>query len=1055
MIILIRVAAEIQRLLHRGARSLPDASFEEVVEPAQLLRRLADGSHLVDAVVLGPDIEEPVQVAQRVHAVDNTIAVLILSDPSRYHQLTQTIPFALFLGPDVVCRLVEEGETLAGELREAVLRARQRRRSRATITAANAAVAGARQSHPQAAQYLDRLLDSAPIGVVTVDGQGLILAWNRQAGEILDQGKQQVFGSKLARLFPESERARLDGLIAACLLADTQLPPEILSRTAAGSRSQFVEVTATALPADADSSRALVLLQDVTARIVAEQERGRTEQQLQARVRQQATVADLGQCALAGTELSTLMDEVAALVAMTLEVEYGKILELPPHGDAFVLRAGFGWQEGAVGRATGGPSTESLAGYTLLSDRPVIVEDWHTETRFRQPALLRDHGVVSSLSVIIQGREQPFGILGADSTRRRTFTSEDVHFLQAVANVLATAIERKWNEEALATRLRYEAGLAACSQALLAAPLPDEALTQALHHLLRASGVSRVYIFENFADAEGGLCVRQTHEACREGVTPQIDNPVLQHFPYRNGFDRWPQELSTGKPIKGLVRSFPASERVILESQEILSILVIPISVGREWYGFIGFDDVEREVKWSVEDVQLLQTAAEMIGSYIERGRAEDERDRLLVREREARAEAEAAQRRLAFLAEASDLLAASLDYETTLTQVARLAVPELADLCLVDMIQEDGTIRRVAAAQANPAQAELVGRLQRRYAPDPHSSHPVATVLRTGRPALSNEIPDELLVSYARDEDHLKIARALAYRAYIVVPMTARGRTLGTISFVSTEAGRHYGPADLSLAEDLAHRAALAVDNARLYLEAQKAVRARDTFLSIASHEVRTPLATIKGYAELLRRRGAHHGTAERDQQALRSIYEQTVRLEKLIGLLLDFSRIQSGHLTIERQQVDLSALTRRLIEEMQPTLDQHTLELVIDDEPLPIAGDEVRLEQVLQNLFQNAVKYSPRGGTISVRLERQESQAQLAVSDQGIGIPAEALPQLFRPFYRAGNTGRHAIGGVGLGLFVVKEIVTLHSGRVDVHSREGHGSTFTIRLPLIDSAG
>ncbi len=173
-------------------------------------------------------------------------------------------------------------------------------------------------------------------------------------------------------------------------------------------------------------------------------------------------------------------------------------------------------------------------------------------------------------------------------------------------------------ETILATRLRYEAGLASCSQTLLAAPVSADALTEALHHLLEASEVSRVYIFENFDDEHDGLCMRQTHEACSPDVKPEINNPILQHLPYKDGFNRWQQELAKGNAISGIVEDFPQAERDVLEPQNILSILVIPIFISSHWYGFIGFDDTRSKRTWNEDDIRLLRTAAEIIGSFLE-----------------------------------------------------------------------------------------------------------------------------------------------------------------------------------------------------------------------------------------------------------------------------------------------------------------------------------------------------------------------------------------------------------------------------------------------------
>ncbi|HEX5692307.1 MAG TPA: HAMP domain-containing sensor histidine kinase, partial [Roseiflexaceae bacterium] len=239
-----------------------------------------------------------------------------------------------------------------------------------------------------------------------------------------------------------------------------------------------------------------------------------------------------------------------------------------------------------------------------------------------------------------------------------------------------------------------------------------------------------------------------------------------------------------------------------------------------------------------------------------------------------------------------------------------------------------------------------------------------------------------------------------------------------------------------------------------RARAEAEEAVRLRDMFLSIASHELKTPLTSLLGNAQLLQRRAKHEGGfSERNGRAIDVIADQAARLNKMIAALLDVSRIETGQLTIERTPLDLGALVRRVVGEIQPTTDQHTIALSMDDEPLWIDGDELRLEQVVHNLVGNAIKYSPQGGPIDVRLERQEAYASVTVRDQGLGIPAAAVPQLFQRFFRANNVDDQHIPGMGIGLFVVNEIVSLHAGTIEVKSREGAGSTFTLCLPLRDS--
>jgi PAS domain S-box-containing protein len=234
-----------------------------------------------------------------------------------------------------------------------------------------------------------------------------------------------------------------------------------------------------------------------------------------------------------------------------------------------------------------------------------------------------------------------------------------------------------------------------------------------------------------------------------------------------------------------------------------------------------------------------------------------------------------------------------------------------------------------------------------------------------------------------------------------------------------------------------------------------EEAVRMRDTFLSLLGHELRTPLTTLLGNAQLLLRRAQREGSLpEREQRNLQVIVDQAARLNKLVQLQLDIARLQTGQLHIERILMDLGALVRRVVEETLPTVTTHTIAYTSPATPLLVEGDELRLDQVLQNLLQNAMKYSPAGSTVYVDVEQHDTTVCVTVRDEGIGIPQADLPHLFQRFYRASNVDEHQIIGLGVGLYVVKELLTLHGGTVEVASEEGRGSTFTICLPLAHNA-
>lgn len=309
----------------------------------------------------------------------------------------------------------------------------------------------------------------------------------------------------------------------------------------------------------------------------------------------------------------------------------------------------------------------------------------------------------------------------------------------------------------------------------------------------------------------------------------------------------------------------------------------------------------------------------------------------------------------------------------------------------------------------------------------------------------------------YGKPPGHLPVV------SYLAVPVALRsGEILGGLFFGHSTPGVFTARAE-RIAVGLAAQTAIAMDNARLYQQAQQAIRTRDEFLSLAAHELKTPITSILGYTQVLQRRVAQEGIAsERNERALQTIAQQAKRLNQLIISLFDLSRLQIGQLMIEPTLVDLKALVQRIVDEMQPTIERHTLVFRnghFEQAPI-VLGDPLRLEQVVQNLLHNAVKYSPDGGVIDVHVtlgsadDDQTRHVCIEITDSGIGIPPESLPFVFRRFYRAQNVEQTQISGVGVGLYVAKEIVTLHGGQINVESTEGVGSTFHVCLPLHDAS-
>jgi signal transduction histidine kinase len=415
-------------------------------------------------------------------------------------------------------------------------------------------------------------------------------------------------------------------------------------------------------------------------------------------------------------------------------------------------------------------------------------------------------------------------------------------------------------------------------------------------------------------------------------------------------------------------------------------------------------------------------------------------------------AESAAAQRRLAVLAEASRLLDASLDYAATLQEVAHVAVRTFADWCIVHLLEEDGTIRWLALAHGDPAKEALARELQTRYP----ATDGVARVLKTGQPAVYAEIPESQRMARARDPEHLRMLRELDSRAVMILPLATRGRMLGAISLISTQPGRNYGPADVATAEELARRCAQAVDNARLHQEARLALRARDRFVQIASHELRTPIARVKGYAEMLLAARAD-GDLNDDmlQRSLRRIDNASDRLAGLVRDLLDVSRISARSLPLLLRPLDVTELVRDVIGRYHEQLRGGRLLLEIAGSSVQLAADPDRLEQVLTNLLDNAVKYSPDGAELRVKLQPKARGVLLEVQDRGIGLPPGTADRIFEPFSRASNAEELQITGMGLGLYICRNIVEQHRGRIWASSNgEGQGTRMSVWLPLPGAA-
>ncbi len=445
-----------------------------------------------------------------------------------------------------------------------------------------------------------------------------------------------------------------------------------------------------------------------------------------------------------------------------------------------------------------------------------------------------------------------------------------------------------------------------------------------------------------------------------------------------------------------------------------------------------------------------------LVDAAATRSRGEAEREQLLGAERVARDAAEKAEHRLQQLVSASARLSLSLEEESTLAAIASVIVPEVADICRIDLLDADGVLQRKLTYHADPRRAQqIIDAVSTRVAPaDTPGSFPWA--IATGKTFLHNiEDPE---VNQIAEPQMREFVRTFGICGACVVPLVARGRTIGAMAALQSESGRRFSAEDGALVGELAQRAAMALDNVRLFAEAKAALaeakvanRAKDEFLAMLGHELRNPLSPIVTALELMSRRDSTVFPRERQ------IIERQVRhLARMVDDLLDVSRIISGKIHLNMEPLDLRDVIHRSLELTLPALQQREAMpwVSVPDRPVLVKGDPLRLAQVVCNLLQNAAKFTPRDRRIGIALEPAGGRALLSVSDEGMGIPEALLPHVFERFVQGEQALQRASGGLGLGLPIAQSLARLHGGLIRAESEVGKGSRFTVELPIIEEA-
>ena len=453
---------------------------------------------------------------------------------------------------------------------------------------------------------------------------------------------------------------------------------------------------------------------------------------------------------------------------------------------------------------------------------------------------------------------------------------------------------------------------------------------------------------------------------------------------------------------------------------------------------------------------------------------------------------AEQSRDRFAFLAEVSRCLAESLDYETTLATVAGMSLPYLGAWCIVDVVEEDGAIRRLAVLHPDATKQDTARELHRRYPPHSDDLIGAPRVMRTSRPEMVFDVPDEALVATARDPQHLELLRRLGTKAYVIVPMIARDCVLGAMTFVTADARQRFGDIDVVIAEDLARRAAIAVDNARLHREAERArhaaeeameeaqaameeaeasadeatvarnqaeaaAKTRGDFVAMVSHEVRTPLNAIVGYTQLLELELAGALT-DMQRSYVQGLRDSGRHLLRLVDDVLDLSKSDAGRLAVASDVIPAADTARAALAVVR-SVAAGKLVVLLDEcaaaAELHYVGDEHRVRQILVNLLGNAIKFTSPGGRVTLDCARREDRGdwvEFRVRDTGQGVAAEKAAAIFEPFEQGEAGLTRPGGGTGLGLAISRRLARLMGGEVTLEestNSDGGGATFTLHLP------
>jgi PAS domain S-box-containing protein len=865
----------------------------------------------------------------------------------------------------------------------------------------------------------------------------------------------------------------------------------------------------------------------------------------------------------AGTLFATL--DVAELLPAIVQLAQ-RVLTADGHGLWLCDLASDSWR---IASASGVSDQYRARTTAAITQRPMTVQmleplvvpdideaEWmNAEHRAAQ----HDEGIRAMLVVPLRIAGDVHGTIAFYYREPRTFEDDDVSAAAALGSLAASALRSAELHEELRRTADDHRFLAEASH-LLASSLDYETTL---------SNVAALAV-PQFADwcsidmvGEDGSIRRLTVAHADPAKVVWANEFAAQYEPDLDAPTGVPAVIRTGEPElypevtdEMLVESTKDRPELleVLRELGLRSVMVVPLVARDRPVGAITFVAAESGRQYGDQELELAKHLARRAALAVDNARLFREADRAV-------AEKEDSLARLRFLGEASELVSSSLDYETTLHNVAALVVPDYADWCAIDLLEPEGTMRRLAVVHRDPAKERWAEISRTRYPPHQEEREGTGKVMQSGKPALYHVIEDELLVESTHNAEHLETLRQLGMRSALVVPLIARGRTFGALMLVSSDDSRLYTEDDLVLAEELARRVSVAVDNARLYRAAEERAQAalalshvgdgvflidrdevvrlwnpaaeeitglreadvvgrradeavpsweefaevapdpsaaapvagrprtvpleiegrelwlsvsavvfsegavfafRDLteeyaldrmkvdFISTVSHELRTPLAAIYGAALTLRRADVKLDEV-REDQLLTVVADESERLARIVNEILWASRVESGTIQISIERCDATELARSVVDAARAHLPENIgLALQSADDLPPVAADPDKVLQVLTNLLDNAIKYSPDGGRVVVELDRTGDHVRFAITDEGLGIPAPEQERVFEKFHRLDPNLTRGVGGTGLGLYVCRELVRTMGGRIWVDSREGAGSTFAIELPV-----